>query len=160
MSKIIVKVSRKCKEAPRGFQLMDAGGEGDCGYQALAAAFKLAAGKTLEKAKAGATKHGAPLLAREATWFVKKAEFREWFAIDDKWTEQNGGRINHQTYEGWVESCARPRRWIDGPGYTAARTVLERRILVQKHLDGRWCRVALHEPHESDAKAAPCCPYS
>ena len=59
----------------------------------------------------------------------------------------------HQTYDEWVESCARPRRWIDGPGYIAAATVLERRILVQKFLDGRWCRVALYEPHESNAKA-------
>ena len=58
-----------------------------------------------------------------------------------------------QTYEEWVESCARPRRWIDGPGCTAAATVLERRILVRKFLDGMWCRVAPDEPHESDARA-------
>ena len=58
-----------------------------------------------------------------------------------------------QTYEEWVESCARPRRWVEGPGYTAAATVLERRILVQNFLDRRWCRVALRESHESDANA-------
>ena len=31
--------------------------------------------------------------------------------------------------------------------------IMERRILVQKFPDGRWWRVALYEPHESDATA-------
>ena len=141
---------------------MDAGGDGDCGYRALAAALKLAAGDPPEKAKANAVKHGASLRARAATWIKKKGKFRESFAVDDKWTEHMEAGPILQTYDEWVESCARPRRWIDGPGYIAAATVLERRILVQKFLDGRWCRVALYGPHESDANSehdgppAPC----
>ena len=153
MSKINVELSRKSKETPWGFHTMDAGGDGDCGYRALAAALKLAAGDPPEKAKANAAKHGASLRARAATWIKKKGKFKDSFAVDDKWTEQMEAGPIPQTYDEWVESCARPRRWIDGPGYIAAATVLERRILVQKFLDGRWCRVALYEPHESDAKA-------
>ena len=153
MSKNTVELSRKNKETPWGFHTVDAGGDGDCGYRALAAAFKLAAGESPEKAKASAAKHGASLRARAATWIKKKGKFKDSFAVDDKWTEQMEAGPIPKTYDEWVESCARPRRWIDGPGYIAAATVLERRILVQKFLDGRWCRVALYEPHESDPKA-------
>ena len=35
----------------------------------------------------------------------------------------------------WFESCARPRCWIDGPDAAMG-------FLVQKYLNGRWCRVA------------------
>ena len=59
VSKINVELSRRCKEAPWGFQPMDSGGDGDCGHRALATAFKLAAGEPPEKAKAHAVKHGA-----------------------------------------------------------------------------------------------------
>ena len=59
MFKINVELSRKSKETPWGFRTVDAGGGGDCGYRALAAALKLAAGDPSEKAKASAAKHGA-----------------------------------------------------------------------------------------------------
>ena len=67
---------------------------GDCGYRALAAAFTSRPGESPEKAKAGAVKHAASLRARAATSIKKKGAQRESFAIDDKWTEQIGGRTN------------------------------------------------------------------
>ena len=65
---------------------MDAGGDGDCGDRALAAAVKLAAREPPEKAKASAVELGASLRARAATWIKKKkkGKFRESFAL---WTE-------------------------------------------------------------------------
>ena len=93
----------------------------DCGYRTLAAAFKMAAGETPEKATSAA-KNGASLRARAATWILKKRKFRESFAIDDNWKRV----LSPKRYEERVESCARPRRWIDGPVYTAAATVFAR----------------------------------
>ena len=81
MSKSNVELSRKSKETPWGFHTMDAGRDGDCGYRALAAALKLAAGDPPEKAKANAAKHGASLRARAATWIKKKGKFKDSFAL-------------------------------------------------------------------------------
>ena len=78
---------------------MNAGRDVDCGYRALAAAFKVAAGETQEKATSAA-KNRASLRARAATWILKKRKFRESFAIDDNWKRVPSPR----RYEEWVES--------------------------------------------------------
>ena len=154
MSKVNVELSRKSKETPWGFHTMDAGGDGDCGYRALAAALKLAAGDPPEKAKANAAKHGASLRARAATWIKKKGKFKDSFAVDDKWTEQMEAGPIPQTYDEWVESCARPR-------------TVDRRTRVHRRRNGAgekdsgfrnsWMEggVVWHftKPHESDANA-------
>ena len=124
VSKMSVELSRECKEAPWWFHPMDGGGD-----RALGAAPKLTAGETPEKATVGAVKHGASLFARAATWIEKQGKIRESFAM--MIGGQNKWRLDQITYEG-VEPCARSWCWMDGPGYTAAATVLERRILFQK----------------------------
>ena len=114
---------------------MNAGGDGDRGYRTLAAAFKMAAGETPERRQ------------KQAQLKMERHCVRE----QQHGSRRNGSSENrlpsmtNETYEEWVEPCARPRRWIDGPGYTASATVLARKILVQKYKDGRWCRVALYK---------------
>ena len=65
----------------------------------------------------------------------RKGKFKDSFAVDDKWTEQmEAGPIPRRTMSGL--SRVPGLGGIDGPGYIAAATVLERRILVLKFLEG------------------------
>ncbi|CAE8741494.1 unnamed protein product [Polarella glacialis] len=133
-----IDAKRASLSAPWGLQELDPGGDGDCGYRAIGVAYGLSNGETVEKGYCMA---------------ASKEKFKDSFAVDDMWTTGTEDGPIPTSYEEWLIATARPRRWIDGPGFAAAATVLARQILVFKLIEGRWCRVAHYEPHSSDAKA-------
>ncbi|CAE8682242.1 unnamed protein product [Polarella glacialis] len=148
-----IDAKRASLSAPWGLQELDPGGDGDCGYRAIGVAYGLSNGETVEKVITEAKKLGATLRARATAWLRQKKKFKDSFAVDDMWTTGREDGPIPTSYEEWLIATARPRRWIDGPGFAVAATVLARQILIFKFIEGRWCRVAHYEPHSSDAKA-------
>ncbi|CAE8741924.1 unnamed protein product [Polarella glacialis] len=148
-----IDAKRASLSAPWGLQELDPGGDGDCGYRAIGVAYGLSNGETVEKVITEAKKLGATLRARATAWLRQKKKFKDSFAVDGMWTTGTEDGPIPTSYEEWLIATARPRRWIDGPGFAAAATVLARQILIFKFIEVRWCRVAHYEPHSSDAKA-------
>ncbi|CAE8587798.1 unnamed protein product [Polarella glacialis] len=122
-------------------------------YPAIGVAYGLSNGETVEKVITEAKKLGATLRARATSWLRQKKKFKDSFAVDDLWTTGTQDGPIPTSYEEWLIATARPRRWIDGPGFAAVATVLARQILIFKFIEGGWCRIAYYEPHSSDAKA-------
>ncbi|CAE8653111.1 unnamed protein product [Polarella glacialis] len=148
-----IDAKRASLSAPWGLQELGPGGDGDCGYRAIGVAYGLSNGETVEKVITEAKKLGATLRARATARLRQKKKFKDSFAVDDMWTTGTEDGPIPTSYEEWLIATARPRRWIDGPGFAAAATVLARQILIFKFVEGRWCRVAHYEPRSSDAKA-------
>ena len=116
----------------QGYEFADAGGNGDCGYRALSVAYAIQDGRGIDDALTAAKPMGATLRAQITSHISKYDHFKEFFAVDPRWTvELEGGPIP-TTYSEWVEATARPNRWIDGPCLSTAATKLRRNIAIWK----------------------------
>ena len=116
----------------QGYEFADAGGNGDCGYRSLAVAYAIQDSRDVDTAIQAGRPMGATLRAQNTSHISKYRHFESVFAIDPRWTiELEGGPVP-TTYTEWVESTARPNRWIDGPCLSTAATELRRNIAIWK----------------------------
>ena len=139
-------------DTPFGFQRVDCGGNGDCGYRAAAAAYALADGRDLKETKENAPTLGATLRAQVASHLKKHQLWKDSWAPDDRWTESTEGGTVPTTYDEWLESTARPGRWVCGPTLIGIATRLKRNLVVFRFADDKWEKADLITPLESNAK--------
>lgn len=114
----------------QGFEFLDPGGSGDCGYRSLAVAYALQDKRDPADVIQIAKNLGATLRAQVTCHLSKYNHFQKFWAPDPRWTEATEGGSIPQTYCEWVEATARPARWIDGPCLSTAATKLRRSIAV------------------------------
>ncbi|CAE8584053.1 unnamed protein product [Polarella glacialis] len=120
-------------------------------YPAIGVAYGLSNGETVEKVITEAKKLGATLRARATSWLRQKKKFKDSFAVDDLWTTGTQDGPIPTSYEEWLIATARPRRWIDGPGFAAAWP-----IQWSEPLDGSLTQQAdCRGAGKSTASAAP-----
>ena len=145
----------------QGYEFADAGGNGDCGYRALSVAYAIQDGRGIDDALTAAKPMGATLRAQITSHISKYDHFKEFFAVDPRWTvELEGGPIP-TTYSEWVEATARPNRWIDGPCLSTAATKLRRNIAIWKWEKDQWVKQTVitplpsHQQNMEDATKYP-----
>ena len=130
----------------QGYEFADAGGNGDCGYRALAVAYAIQDSRDVDTAIQAGRPMGATLRAQITSHISKYRHFESVFAIDPRWTiELEGGPVP-TTYTEWVESTARPNRWIDGPCLSTAATKLRRNIAIWKWETDQWVKQTVITP--------------
>ena len=64
----------------------------------------------------------------------------------------NRGGTVPTTYDEWLESTARPGRWVCGPTLIGIATRLKRNLVVFTFTDGHWEKADLVTPVQSNAK--------
>lgn len=145
----------------QGYEFADAGGNGDCGYRALAVAYAIQNSRDVDTAIQAGRPTGATLRAQITSHISKYRHFESVFAIDPRWTiELEGGPVP-TTYAEWVESTATPNRWIDGPCLSTAATKLRRNIAIWKWETDQWVKqtvitpLAAHPQSVEDATKNP-----
>ena len=139
-------------DKPFGFQRFDCGGNGDCGYRAAAAAYALSDGRDLKETRENAATLGATLRAQVASHLKKHQLWKDSWTPDPRWTEATEGGTVPTTYDEWLESTARPGRWVCGPTLIGIATRLKRNLVVFTFTDGHWEKADLVTPVQSNAK--------
>lgn len=137
---------------PFGFQLLDAGGSGDCGYRAAAVAYAVATGRDIAESKSNAKALGATLRAQVASHLKKHQHYKETWLPDSRWTPTTEGGPVPRSYDEWLGAVARPNRWVCGPTLVGIATRLRRNLVIFKYIDDAWVKVSFVTPFESSKK--------
>ncbi|CAE8734509.1 unnamed protein product [Polarella glacialis] len=124
------------KESPppanlRGFESIDCGGVGACGYNCIAVALSLAAGEDKEKVKQQQVQRGRTFRREVQKWIQKHAEdFKDRFPPDPTWnTVAEGGDIP-TSWDEFVEATGRDGRYMCRITLEAAAARSKRKIVV------------------------------
>ena len=103
------------------FDIFDCGGEGNCGYNCLAAALGLDKGESFDKIKDALTTRGRTV-RNDLFKHMRKHndEYSAWFLHDSRATEEQEAGPVPTTWSQYLEATLRDGRWIDGLSWQAA----------------------------------------
>ena len=128
---------------PEGTKLWDLGGNGDCGYRALAAGLAKRNGKTkeaIEGKMAALVKSLRAQVVQQMT--VKDVTWKQGWAMDSEATEtMENGKVP-TTVEEFVEAIQRPKRWMCSRVIQAAARVMKVDVVIFEWKNGTWRKVA------------------
>lgn len=96
----------------QGYSFVDCGGTGDCAYRALAVAYALQDQRDQKEAVAAAKQLGATLRAQMSSHLKKYDHFKESFAVDPRWTENQRGWSRTKILPG-MDRCHRTPEQVD-----------------------------------------------
>ena len=122
------------------FDIIDAGGGGACGYNSFAVACALVRGKRLDEIKGQFAAMGTTVRIQIAE-HIKRHEdvYRADWVPDTEPVEGADDGPAPATWQEWLNSLVRPRRWICQLSLVAgAKRCGVKIVVLQKESDGKW----------------------
>ena len=142
---------------PHGVPVQDYGSNGgDCGLRCLAATQALRNGIPADQVQAKIAKLAQSLRVKVHLWLQENKGWRDAWSADPDSTESTEGGPCPNSAAGYLDSVARPTKWVDHYMCMAASRVLLCDIVVWKFVANQWKFMARIQP-PSASKGPPVC---
>lgn len=114
------------------FSELDTGGHGSCGYSALAVGYRLMRGNKLEDVKKDGFKKMETTLRVQIADHIQRhpGVYRPFCASDWMGSPEKDDGISPKSWDEWLESLTRPKRWICQLSMCAGARRLDTSVLL------------------------------
>ena len=142
----------------KGFEEVDFGGNGDCGFRAIGCALDYYKDPTQVRTPEQCQRAGAKLRSQAVTHCRKhEKSFLPFFAPDPETANEDPTLQSQSSFQDWLDAMGRPRTWIDGIALRALSIKTGHVIVIWKKENKKapWRRTTLAPTFDQGwAKAA------
>ena len=138
----------------KGYQVVDLGGQGDCGFRAVAAGIEYNKDPTKVISPENAKTQGAKLRGMAVTYCRKHVkEFLPFFCKDINVPPEEPSVECQRVFSEWIDEMVLPRTWIDGLALKSLTGKTGSPIIIWRFSDNHWNRVTLAPSFNTDGWA-------